>query len=351
MGAVLPVGWLCSGRWRKRAQPTHVDALSDLGSDRGSIPRASIRLKTQLLYLVVMLLAKVVVGLSLSLAACLWAQSPRAVPVSWVPEMPLEGGIALLAVGPDTSSNLVLGVKGMVAGEPLHFRRGEDGIHRALIPVPIGSPGRVLVDLEIARTKGAAERLLARVPIARREVKVERVRLPRQYVEPLDSALLARVQGERAAQQAALSRAHHTEKMWSGTFSWPGIYRVTGTFGARREINGTTQSVHLGLDLGAPEGTAVLAPARGVVSLSGEFFYQGKLVYLDHGSGLSTGYFHLSEILVNLGDTVEAGQPIGLVGATGRVSGPHLHWVARYGRLSIDPAALLELGELQRAGR
>ncbi len=265
--------------------------------------------------------------------------------------MPVEGGIALLSVGPDTTGNEIFVVKGTVAGEPLHFGRHEGGVYRSIIPVPLGSPGRVLADLEIKRGNGALERLLVRLPVARRDVELERVRLPRQYVEPLDSALLERVARERAAQRVALNQAHRSERMWSGQFSWPGLHRVTGTFGARRDINGAAQSVHSGLDLGAPEGTPVLAPARGVVSLVGDFFYQGKLVYLDHGSGWSTGYFHLSEILVALGDTVEAGQAIGLVGATGRVTGPHLHWVARYGRLYVDPAALLKLSELEQAVR
>ncbi|GBD31176.1 Murein DD-endopeptidase MepM [bacterium HR33] len=298
-----------------------------------------------------MSLAKFAVGAGLSLAASVAVQSPNRVPVSWVPQTPIEGSIALLAVGPDTTRNEISGVRGTVAGEPLHFTRGEDGAYRAFIPVPVGSPGRVFASLEIAKKKGAADQLLVRIPVARREVEVERVRVPGRYVEPPDSALLARIERERAAQRAALNRAHRTQRIWSGKFSWPGLYRVTGTFGARREINGATQSVHLGLDLGAPEGTPVLAPARGVVSLVGDFFYQGKLVYLDHGSGLSTGYFHLSEVLVNRGDTVEAGQAIGLVGATGRVTGPHLHWVARYGRLSIDPQSLLELSELERGMR
>jgi murein DD-endopeptidase MepM/ murein hydrolase activator NlpD len=298
-----------------------------------------------------MFLAKVVLGSGLSLAGSLAIQNPPSVPLSWVPETPLEGGIALLAVGPDTTGNEILGVKGTVAGEPLHFSSGQHKVYRAFVPVPIGSPGRVFADLEIARKRGATERLLVRIPVARREVPVERVRLPRQYVEPLDSALLARVEEERAAQRVAVNRAHRTQRMWTGKFSWPGLYRVTGAFGARREINGAVQSIHYGLDLGAPEGTLVLAPARGVVSLAGDFFYQGKLVYLDHGLGWSTGYFHLSDILVHLGDTVEAGQPIGLVGSTGRATGPHLHWVARYGRLSIDPAALLELSELERPVR
>lgn len=282
------------------------------------------------------------------LAAVLALQGSRAIPVSWVPEKPLAGNLAVLIVGPDTLGEPIAELAGSVAGEPLHFRRDAGGGYRALIPVPVTAPGRVFVDLTVRRRQGS-ERLLLRIPIDQREVEVERVQLPPRYVEPPDSALLVRIERERIAQLAALNRAHRTQKLWTDRFAWPGIYRVTGSFAARREINGATASVHLGIDLAAPQGTPVLAPARGVVSLVGDFFYQGKLVYLNHGSGLSTGYFHLSEILVSPGDTVELGQAIGRVGATGRVTGPHLHWVARYGRLSLDPAALFELAALERA--
>ncbi|MDH5549301.1 MAG: M23 family metallopeptidase, partial [Gemmatimonadota bacterium] len=87
-------------------------------------------------------------------------------------------------------------------------------------------------------------------------------------------------------------------------------------------------------------GTPVKAANRGVVALTGDFYYAGNVVYLDHGRGLMTVYMHLSQIHVQRGDTVAAGQVIGDVGATGRVTGPHLHWVARYGPISVDPLSL-----------
>ena len=120
--------------------------------------------------------------------------------------------------------------------------------------------------------------------------------------------------------------------------------RVTSGFGDGREFNGQISSRHMGLDLDGEPGDTVVAATRGVVALVDEFLLAGNIVYLNHGGGLLSGYFHLSEQLVAAGDTVDAGTPIGRVGATGRVTGPHLHWVVRYGRTSVDPRSLLELG-------
>jgi murein DD-endopeptidase MepM/ murein hydrolase activator NlpD len=89
----------------------------------------------------------------------------------------------------------------------------------------------------------------------------------------------------------------------------------------------------------------VHAAARGVVALVANFYLAGRAVYLDHGGGLVTGYFHLSRITVREGDTVKTGQVIGAVGRTGRVTGPHLHWIARYGRVTVDPMSLVGLPE------
>jgi murein DD-endopeptidase MepM/ murein hydrolase activator NlpD len=89
----------------------------------------------------------------------------------------------------------------------------------------------------------------------------------------------------------------------------------------------------------------VVAAARGVVELTGQFELAGNNVYINHGAGLVTAYFHLSEQLVSVGDTVDVGTPIGRVGATGRVTGPHLHWVVRYGHTSVDPRSLIAISE------
>ncbi len=91
-------------------------------------------------------------------------------------------------------------------------------------------------------------------------------------------------------------------------------------------------------------GAPVVAAARGVVALVADFYLAGRAVYLDHGAGLVTGYFHLSRVDVAAGDTVEAGQRIGGVGKSGRVTGPHLHWIVRYGAISVDPMTLVRLG-------
>jgi murein DD-endopeptidase MepM/ murein hydrolase activator NlpD len=94
----------------------------------------------------------------------------------------------------------------------------------------------------------------------------------------------------------------------------------------------------------------VHAPARGVVALVDEFFLGGGVIYIDHGAGLVTAYLHLSEQLVSEGDLVEPGQLIGRVGATGRVTGPHLHWIVRYGTITVDPLSLLEVMDRASAG-
>jgi murein DD-endopeptidase MepM/ murein hydrolase activator NlpD len=108
-------------------------------------------------------------------------------------------------------------------------------------------------------------------------------------------------------------------------------------------FNGTVLSRHLGVDFAGRRGTPVRAGNRGVVVFAGKLYYSGASIFLDHGVGLVTGYFHLSRTIGAVGDTVRRGQVIGYVGATGRVTGPHLHWVGSYGTVSVDPLDLLTL--------
>ena len=106
-------------------------------------------------------------------------------------------------------------------------------------------------------------------------------------------------------------------------------------------FNGTLTSRHLGVDFRGATGEPIYAANRGVVALVGDFFLAGNVVYIDHGAGIVTAYFHMSKPLVAAGDTVQRGQKIGLVGATGRVTGPHLHWSARYGAQTVNPLDLV----------
>ena len=132
--------------------------------------------------------------------------------------------------------------------------------------------------------------------------------------------------------------------MWKSSFLRPRTSVVTSAFGSGRLFNGALTARHLGVDFRGALGEPVRASNRGVVALVGDFFLAGNVVYIDHGGGVVTAYFHLSKTLVSEGDTVARGQEIGLVGNTGRVTGPHLHWAARYGEITVNPLDLVKLG-------
>jgi murein DD-endopeptidase MepM/ murein hydrolase activator NlpD len=158
-----------------------------------------------------------------------------------------------------------------------------------------------------------------------------------------DSAIQARIDSEIARAKEVSQQSHETPRLWRGQFGLPRPSRITSRYGTTREYNGAITSRHLGTDFAGAVGQPVAAAARGVVALVGNFYLAGHAVYIDHGGGLVTGYFHLSRVKVAAGDTVRAGQVIGEVGRSGRVTGPHLHWIARYGGITVDPMSLLDL--------
>jgi hypothetical protein len=154
---------------------------------------------------------------------------------------------------------------------------------------------------------------------------IEHLKVEKQYVEPDVE------QQKRAEEDQKKMRAIYDtltpERLWDGKFRLP-LKDVTtgGNFGRRRVLNGEARSPHAGVDFPAAPGTPVYASQSGKVVLAEELYYSGNTVVIDHGYGIYTMYAHLSEIAVHAGDTVEAGADIGKVGATGRVTGPHLHW-------------------------
>ncbi len=164
--------------------------------------------------------------------------------------------------------------------------------------------------------------------------------LPEEQVSP-GPELLERIKRENG--EAAAARTIDSNLLFfEARFIWPVTGPISGVYGSQTFLNGQPRAPHMGVDIAAPPGTPIKAPAAGVVTLAEKgFFMTGGTVMIDHGYGLSTVYFHMSRLNVKLGQKVAQGQVIGLVGATGRATGPHLHWGLNWYQLRLDPALVV----------
>ncbi len=156
----------------------------------------------------------------------------------------------------------------------------------------------------------------------------------------------AEFKARRGGELAQINRARQLRSDalgWRQNFVWPVTGRISGLFGSQRIYRGSPGSYHSGLDIAVPTGTAFVAPADGVIILAAKspFTLEGNLLMMDHGMGLNSAFLHCSELLVREGEFVRQGQIIGRVGATGRASGPHLHWGMRWNGAKIDPKFLV----------
>ena len=151
---------------------------------------------------------------------------------------------------------------------------------------------------------------------------------------------MERIQQERAEMDQAFT-TFKTELVTDTAFFPPVKGPMSSSFGLRRILNDQPRSPHSGMDIAAPQGTPIYAPSAGVVTATGDYFFNGNTILLDHGHGLVTLYCHLSEITVKPGESIDKGQLIGRVGATGRVTGPHLHWGVSLNNARVNPALFL----------
>jgi murein DD-endopeptidase MepM/ murein hydrolase activator NlpD len=263
--------------------------------------------------------------------------------VSWLPERPVQGHLFRIRVRPEADV-VVRSIEGEAGGEALHFVPIEGGLFESLAPVPIDTDGVLAATVTVVARDGARATATVEIGIDPGEYRHERLTVAPRLGGALGTADAARLARDQARAAEVARQAHATPRLWTDLRVMPREARVTSGFGNGRVFNDEVSSRHMGLDLAGDPGDVVVAPTRGVVSLVDSFLLAGNIVYLNHGGGLLSGYFHLSEQLVAQGDTVEAGTPIGRVGATGRVTGPHLHWVVRIGTTSVDPRSLLEGG-------
>jgi len=275
-----------------------------------------------------------------ALLASLPAGAMAQVAIETEPAAVTRGHLARIHVTP-TVADLVTAVDGTIAGEPLHLWSSDAVTWSGLAAVPIDGPDSVAVTLVLHRSE-RVDTVRTIISTVAPVVTMERLSVAPKMAQP-DSVARARVAREIARARAVSRASHATPRMWQEPMRLPRTSRITSTFGTGREFNGKVMSRHLGTDLAGAVGDPVLAPTDGRVALVADFYLAGKVVYLDHGEGLVSAYFHLSRADVVEGQTVHAGDLIGEVGQSGRVTGPHLHWVMRYGNVSVDPMSAVAL--------
>jgi hypothetical protein len=234
-------------------------------------------------------------------------------------------------------------LKGSWAGHEVSFWQDDvdANVHRAYLGIDLeqaSGPGTFTLTAKMQDGESVA--CGAQVTVRAGHFVIEKLTVDQKFVEPSpEDAARAEKEGERLH---AIYATRTAEKLWNGNFRFPVAGPRQGSnFGSRRVLNGEARSPHSGLDIHAGTGTPVHASQRGRVMLAEELYFAGNTVVLDHGMGIYTFYCHLSKINVKEGDLVDAGALIGLVGATGRVTGPHLHWGLEVNEARVNPLQIL----------
>jgi murein DD-endopeptidase MepM/ murein hydrolase activator NlpD len=246
----------------------------------------------------------------------------------------VPGGIAILDLGAgDDAPGAVFYGKYRVP-----IVRTPDGRWQAIVGIPLATEPGVQTAKLIAPGTAAGSRELP-FTVAAKEYATQSLKVEPRKAEPLPEDL-KRIDAETLRTEAAL--ATYSEDL-TPTWRWqvPVPGERSSSFGLRRVFNGLPRKPHSGMDIAAPTGTPIRNPAAGRVVEAGDFFFNGNTVFVDHGQGVLTMYCHLSRIDVKTGDSVATGDVLGLVGATGRVTGPHLHWGVSVNRSLVDPALFL----------
>lgn len=246
----------------------------------------------------------------------------------WPHASQVPGGVARLSLGPNAKRPAAFSgdVPLLVLGDAIEWT--------ALVGIPLAAaPGDASI---VVRTENGAEKQIA-YTVAPKHYREQRLTVPPRTVDlsPEDEA---RYERERAHLATVMATFTDLRPDASLQMRIPVPGRRSSSFGLRRVFNGQSRNPHSGMDIAAGTGTPVLAPLPGRVIDTGDYFFNGGTVWLDHGGGLLTMYCHLSRVDVKVGDVLKTGEQLAAVGATGRVTGPHLHWSVMLNRAMVDPA-------------
>ena len=249
----------------------------------------------------------------------------------WPKPLQVPGGVARLSLGPAAERPVAYSgdVPLLVLGDAIEWT--------AVVGIPLAAePGETSIAVEAAGARRTLPYTISPKRYSEQRLKVE----PRTVdLSPEDQARYERERAHQALVMATLTEPPHTTSL---RMRAPTPGRRSSSFGLRRIFNGQARNPHSGMDIAAATGTPVVSPLPSRVIDTGNYFFNGNTVWLDHGGGLLSLMCHLSETDVKPGDVLKAGERLGAVGATGRVTGPHLHWGVMLNRTMVDPALFLD---------
>lgn len=275
-----------------------------------------------------------------ALISYLGGQTPaRAIDLMTPTEPVPQGEVVLISIK-DLPPNAR--VKGFWQGDTSEFFELGEGKYSSLLGIDLRlKPGTYPLKISVKSGEDRPLTLRTTLEVVAKDYGVQRLTLPENMVN-LNPETLERVRKE-GARFSELWHKQSPERYWQGSFVRPVPGELTTPFGLRRILNEEPRSSHSGVDLRAAVGEPVRSANYGRIVLEGEFYFHGKAVVIDHGWGIYTMYFHLSQVNVSVGEFVEKNAVIGLAGSSGRATGPHLHWGVRLGGARVDPLSLLRV--------
>ena len=261
------------------------------------------------------------------------------VKVNWSPQDLRQGEVLSVTVKPGAE---VASIEGDLNGTPIYFFERAEGAVAGIVGVDMAaSPGQHFLRVEVKDLTGRSFERVFEIQVKAGSFEVQRLTVSEEMVVFTEETY-KRYLAERKELKRVFNQVR-PEQLWRHPFVKPVEGPITSAFGLRRILNNKPRSPHSGVDIGAPEGTEVVSCNDGIVVFVQELYLEGKTIIIDHGFGLYAIYMHLSAMQVKEGDTVQVGGCIGLVGATGRVTGPHLHWGIKLLGARVDPYSLFKV--------